>query len=85
MSIRSVFVGLVTLLRLMSSSRVRAEFRRAASELAAANNEVRARLARMRREADGEQLSLGIVSGASSISTRDARSAAASKPQVHTT
>jgi hypothetical protein len=84
MSTRSVFIGIVTLLRLMSSNRVRTEFGRATSELESANNEVRARLARMRREADGKQFSLEVVSTTSSGSTSERGSVAANKPPVHT-
>jgi hypothetical protein len=61
-TIRSALIGAVTLVRLLSSAPVREDFRRAGLASAASTNEVNARLARLRRERNGEPVSLRVVS-----------------------
>jgi hypothetical protein len=61
-TIRSALIGAVTLVRLLSSARVREEFCRAGLASAASTNEVNARLARLRRERNGEPVSLHVIS-----------------------
>jgi hypothetical protein len=71
MTLRSALIGVVTLVRLLSSARVREEFRRARLVSAASTNEVNARLARLRRERYSGGVSLHVVAGCKDIRESD--------------